>query len=237
MFLFDNFCDNSFGWQVQLTDSTGSRRPIMRDLVKRKNTKPPVDKALTADAETSATVSETSATVTTPSAGGNDGSPMQTDQDQPDEKSAPALLAGLTLDQKRTIINDTVCLIHQKLDGDTLQAGMRILLRLTREYELAQLFAELKGPQILLGLDRRSLFESFTSFLTHLIRHIIENNSLLDYSMEKVRIWQANFEQWRRNCPKTILELSEKEMCHGLKSWRFSIFLQIVIWELIDAVV
>lgn len=115
------------------------------------------------------------------------GSPMQTDQDQLEDKSSAGMqLTGLLKEQKILLINDAVGLIHQKLDPDTLQASMRLLLRFTRDYELAQHFAEMRGPQILLSLDRRSFFDSFSSFLTHLIRHIVENGALLEYSMEKV---------------------------------------------------
>ncbi|OQV13389.1 E3 ubiquitin-protein ligase HUWE1 [Hypsibius exemplaris] len=184
---------------VQMTDATGSRRPIMRDLLKKPKTSETAAAALATDSlatEMPKNTDDKSPSARPPVllATDNNGSPMQTDQDVPEEKVpvaavAPATLNGLLPEQKRAIISDTVSLIHQKLDGDTLQAAMRILLRLTRDYEMAQLFAELKGPQILFGLDRRSMFESFTSFLTHLIRHIIENNSLLDYSMEKFCSW------------------------------------------------
>ncbi|XP_055349412.1 E3 ubiquitin-protein ligase HUWE1-like isoform X2 [Paramacrobiotus metropolitanus] len=150
---------------VQVTDSSGSRRPIMRELKKREAK--PVEK---------------------PTESSDDGSAMQTDQDQAEEKPF-ALMSGLNKEQKFLLINDIVSLVHQKLDPDTLQAAMRVLLRFTRDYDSARHFAELKGPQILLGLDRRSFFESFSSFLTHLIRHIIENGPILEHSMEKFCSW------------------------------------------------
>lgn len=61
-----------------------------------------------------------------------------------------------------------------KLDGDTLQAIMRLVLRLTRSPQLAFLFDSLGGLRHLLAVRASSGFTGFTATATLIIRHIVD---------------------------------------------------------------
>ena len=80
----------------------------------------------------------------------------------------------------------SVGLIGIPADADTLHAVMRLCLRLTREQQFAQQFAELGGPKLLLQLTHASGFQGFTSLATLLFRHVLEEPRTLRHCFEKV---------------------------------------------------
>ena len=79
-------------------------------------------------------------------------------------------------------------LISIPVDPDTLHAVMRLVLRLTREYKFAEMFAQIGGPKLLLGLKQSYGFQGFFSLTTLILRHILEDQMALRYTMEKVCI-------------------------------------------------
>ena len=79
-------------------------------------------------------------------------------------------------------------LLSIPVDRDALHAAMRICLRLTRDFKLASLFAELGGVRMLLGLTQQSAFTGFLPLCTLLIRHVMEEPNTLSLAMEKVNI-------------------------------------------------
>lgn len=82
-----------------------------------------------------------------------------------------------------------VGLIGVPTEPDTLHAVMRLCLRLTREHELAKIFALMGGPRMLLQLTEVSAFTGFTSLATLLIRHVLEEGETLRHTMEKVLLF------------------------------------------------
>lgn len=80
-----------------------------------------------------------------------------------------------------------VALIAIPVNPDTLHALMRLLLRLTREYQYAAQFATLGGTKYLLQLKQSSGFQGFTSLATLLFRHVLEEPNTLRHTLEKVR--------------------------------------------------
>ncbi|CAG2119153.1 unnamed protein product, partial [Medioppia subpectinata] len=71
-------------------------------------------------------------------------------------------------------------------NADTLHAVMRLCLRLTRNYEVAALFAEQGGVRAILQLTQASAFTGFTSLATLIIRHVLEEPNTLRQTMERV---------------------------------------------------
>ena len=95
---------------------------------------------------------------------------------------------GLSPDQVSSIIRSAVGLISNPVDPDTLHAVMRLSLRLTRQHQFALMFADLKGPRLLLSLTQASSFQGFTSLATLILRHVLEEPRSLRHTLEKVLI-------------------------------------------------
>ena len=77
-------------------------------------------------------------------------------------------------------------LLTADLDPDCLHANMRLLLSLTRDPLLADVFMNERGPQALLMLTKKSSFQGFSSLSALLFRHILENGPLLERSMDSI---------------------------------------------------
>lgn len=77
---------------------------------------------------------------------------------------------------------------HQQLDRDTLHAIMRVLVRLTKNYNLAEVFARFGGIDVLLNMKQNSGFIGFTTLATLLIRHVIEEPKTLLLAMQNVLV-------------------------------------------------
>jgi E3 ubiquitin-protein ligase HUWE1 len=70
-------------------------------------------------------------------------------------------------------------------DPDCLHAILRLILRLTRQYEYAIEFAAHQGPQHILNLTQRNSFMGYASLITLIFRHICEDENNLRLTMEK----------------------------------------------------
>lgn len=75
---------------------------------------------------------------------------------------------------------------HQQLDRDTLHAIMRVVVRLTKHYNIAEVFARFGGIDVLLNMKQSSGFIGFTTLATLLIRHVIEEPKTLSLAIQNV---------------------------------------------------
>ncbi len=89
-------------------------------------------------------------------------------------------------EQAHTAIRCCTKLISSSVDPETLNANLRFCLRLTRQPELATVFASEGGPQALLSLTHKSSFKGFPSLASLLLRHCLEDGPLLKQSMDSV---------------------------------------------------
>uniref|UniRef100_F6XN27 HECT-type E3 ubiquitin transferase n=1 Tax=Ciona intestinalis TaxID=7719 RepID=F6XN27_CIOIN len=88
------------------------------------------------------------------------------------------------------LVHSCTAFVCLPVDADTLHSSMRLLLRLTRNgieggHLRALMFAELGGPAALLRLKFKHGFVGFASLATLLLRHILEEDATLKYSMDK----------------------------------------------------
>ena len=93
---------------------------------------------------------------------------------------------GLSSDACVRLLRACVNMIAVPVEPDALNAIMRLSLRLTRDFELAAMFAELGGIKLLLGLTQSSSFTGFSSLASLLVRHVLEDKETLRHTMEKV---------------------------------------------------
>jgi E3 ubiquitin-protein ligase HUWE1 len=82
----------------------------------------------------------------------------------------------------------SVALLTVSIDADTVHAVLRLILRITRQHRYAELFAQIGGIKALLELNQQQSFQGFFSLTALLLRHILENDYTLKYTMEKVII-------------------------------------------------
>ncbi|OQR80407.1 E3 ubiquitin-protein ligase HUWE1-like, partial [Tropilaelaps mercedesae] len=111
------------------------------------------------------------------------GAPSECNPDLPNEP-----LEGLRSGHKEVLIRSCVQLLASPVDADTLHALLRLTLRLTRNHAEATLFAETGGVRTLLALDTTACqpFSGFTSLVTLIVRHVMEDPKTLQVEMERV---------------------------------------------------
>ena len=85
-----------------------------------------------------------------------------------------------------TTIRCCTYLLSCSLDPDTLHSNLRVCLRLTRNPELAIIFAREGGPQALLSLTQKSCFRGFASLVTLIFKHCLEVGHVFRQAMEGV---------------------------------------------------
>ena len=105
---------------------------------------------------------------------------------EPKTETSDTIVSALEQRHCQSLITTLVGLINIPVEADTLHAVMRLSLRLTRNYEIAALFAELGGVRAILQLTQVSAFTGFTSLATLIIRHVLEEPNTLKQTMEKV---------------------------------------------------
>lgn len=110
---------------------------------------------------------------------------METQEGSSSEESHVEVV-GLSAELLMTATGACVGLIGLPAEPDTLHATLRLALRLTRDYRLASQFSSLGGLRLLLGLEQSSSFSGFISLATLLIRHVLEDECVLAFTMEKV---------------------------------------------------
>jgi E3 ubiquitin-protein ligase HUWE1 len=112
--------------------------------------------------------------------------PVVEEESDTKNSSNTKIVPSLELRHCHSLIGTLVGLINIPVEADTLHAVMRLCLRLTRNYEVAALFAELGGVRAILQLTQASAFTGFTSLATLIIRHVLEEPQTLRQTMEKV---------------------------------------------------
>lgn len=159
----------NFGTMVQINEETGNWRPIMfvND-----------DKAMDVSEETLAAPSGDSSLPKTP--------PETLDSASSSACSNYKVVKRLENHHCTALIRACVGFISVPVEAETLHAVMRLVLRLTRNYEHAALFEELSGVKHILALTQSSGFTGFTSLATLVIRHTIEEPNTLRQTMERV---------------------------------------------------
>ena len=65
---------------------------------------------------------------------------------------------GLSREESVNLLRACVSMIAVPVEPDALNAIMRLSLRLTRDFDLAAMFAELGGIKLLLGLTQVNIF-------------------------------------------------------------------------------
>ncbi|CAD6224794.1 GSCOCG00005556001-RA-CDS [Cotesia congregata] len=111
---------------------------------------------------------------------------MDTEETPSEEKRNNTVVQGLNPIAAPTIVSTCVKLLAIPVDRDTLHALMKVCLRLTRDYNNAQVFAKEGGVKLLLEMTQASSFIGCISLSTLLIRHTLEEPQTLRLAMEKV---------------------------------------------------
>lgn len=110
---------------------------------------------------------------------------MDTDY-SPAEDKWNVVVKGLDPNIASSIISTCVKLLPILVDRDTLNALMKVCFRLTRDYENAKIFAREGGVKLLLEMTQASNFIGCMGLSTVLIRHTLEEPSILRLAMEMV---------------------------------------------------
>lgn len=124
--------------------------------------------------------------VTKPVSGGEEGNTQASSEAGTGESSKMPRLKGLDMAQKKQIVESTTMLMGWPVNPDTLHAIMRLILRLTRSYEVAEVFSEHGGVKHLTTLTSDSSFSGFFPLANLLIRHVLEDSQSLKYAIEKM---------------------------------------------------
>ncbi|XP_018898771.2 E3 ubiquitin-protein ligase HUWE1 isoform X2 [Bemisia tabaci] len=95
-------------------------------------------------------------------------------------------IKGFTKDQNKTIIQCCLEVMKHVTNSDTLHAVLQVLVRLTRDYNLAKEAAKKGVVDLLLQVDQSVSFTGFIGLATIIIRHILEEPEALSSAMEKV---------------------------------------------------
>lgn len=88
--------------------------------------------------------------------------------------------------QCKTLIRVCVGFMKLAIDANSLQAVLQLSFRLTRDHNLAVLFAESDGVKAIQQLHESCSFTGYPILATMIIRHVLEEPSVLLQTMEKV---------------------------------------------------
>lgn len=102
------------------------------------------------------------------------------------EEKRCVTIPGFTNVQSERLVRSCVKLMYTEIDKDALHAIMRLLLRLTQNFDIAKIFVTEGGVTCLIMLKEVYAFNGFRTLATLLIRHALEGPSTLAYAMEKV---------------------------------------------------
>lgn len=88
--------------------------------------------------------------------------------------------------QSKSLIESSINLFKIPIEPETLNAILRLNLRLTRNYENASYFVEKNGVNLLLKIPQSSVFCGFVSLVILIIRHVLEDEKSLQTTMERL---------------------------------------------------
>lgn len=83
-------------------------------------------------------------------------------------------------------------LLSIQVSASTLNAIMRLLLRFTRDYNMAQVFAQRNGVQHLLNLTEASSFPGALPLASLLLRHIVEDTETMKNAVNRAVAMASN---------------------------------------------
>jgi len=182
-----------FSSMVQSNEDSGNKRPVMICL--KNPDKPPAKKDQETDTKQIEAGSEEKKedSEAKKEEGGlneekgneNEEEKMETEP-QTEAKKPDYECRGLQREECLNLLRACVSMIAVPVEPDALNAIMRLSLRLTRDFELAAMFAELGGIKLLLGLTQMSSFTGFSSLASLLVRHVLEDGETLRHTLEKV---------------------------------------------------
>lgn len=92
----------------------------------------------------------------------------------------------MTKDQESTALKCCVRFLSASIDPQTLNAAMRLCLRITRNSDGSAQFVEAGGPQLLLSLKSKSGFKGFSALALNIIRHSFEDGLTVKRTMEDI---------------------------------------------------
>ncbi|XP_020278772.1 E3 ubiquitin-protein ligase HUWE1 isoform X2 [Pseudomyrmex gracilis] len=118
---------------------------------------------------------------------GGSGSDSNMDTDEsPLEEKRNTVVQGLDPSIAPSIVRACVKLLAIPVERDTLNALLKLCLRLTRDYKNAEVFAREGGVKLLLDMTQICSFTGCINLCTLLIRHTLEEPRTLRLAMEKV---------------------------------------------------
>lgn len=185
----------NFKSMSQINEESSNHRPIVMALRSIEAMNNPNETFEEKAEETMANNSQNASATAIPPAPSTSTEPPETvnlmDVDAPAKNYAKLLeeieLQPLSSFVPEEIVSSCVQLMaHQQLDRDTLHAIMRVLVRLTKNYNLAEVFARFGGIDVLLNMKQNSGYIGFTTLATLLIRHVIEEPKTLSLAIQNV---------------------------------------------------
>lgn len=102
------------------------------------------------------------------------------------EERRCVVIKGFTDEQAKEMVEACVALMAAEIDRDALHAMMRLCLRLTQKFEIAQAFVRMGGVTRLIIMREPLAFNGYRTLATLLIRHTIEGPTTLAYAIKKV---------------------------------------------------
>ena len=100
-----------------------------------------------------------------------------------DGSAAPSTM---TEDQTSVTLKYCIRLLSAPIDPDTLNATMRLCLRITRQACGGAQFVKAGGPQLLLSLKSKSGFKGFSALALNIFRHCFEDEQTMKRTMEDI---------------------------------------------------
>ncbi|XP_025833004.1 E3 ubiquitin-protein ligase HUWE1-like [Agrilus planipennis] len=149
----------TFSNMLQCNDESGNNRPISmtpRNLL-NDQTQEPIEMAIADDS-------------------------LLNEKEQKRCRPVPNLLRKQNIE----LVKICVKLMHLQIDKDLLHAIMRVCLRLTRSFEIANIFVQEGGVRCLLNMRQTAAFSGYGPLATILIRHTLEDSQTLAHAIEKV---------------------------------------------------
>ncbi|KAL7675534.1 hypothetical protein ACOME3_001803 [Neoechinorhynchus agilis] len=105
---------------------------------------------------------------------------------------------------------------HSCLDSDVVHASMRLILRLTQSQSLCRIFVQHKGIEALFAIPASHAFLGIMSLTIMIIKHVLDTEQNLAYSMEKIIRYLMNTQNGRNppisNSSSNIIASNHREI-------------------------
>lgn len=165
----------NFSTMLQVNEESGNVRPIMLSV---EDKIPPMNDNYLGPCTENSKVDASSDEI-------KQEQPSGTDEKQAKDGQSP-IVQRLRQHQCKTLVRVCVGFMQLPIDASSLHAVMRLSFRLTRDYDMAVMFAEMGGIRAIQHLPESCFFNGFTSLATLIVRHVLEEPAVLRQTMEKV---------------------------------------------------